>query len=85
MTGIELFKQLGYKLTLSSQFSDIFERDGLAGEKNVVVFDKQSFQILLQTSIDGEGIKSRWRIEVASFLPNDVYVAIFKHSTELGW
>ena len=77
MTGIERFTQLGYKLTLSSEFSDIFERDGLASEKNVIVFDKQSLQILVQTSIDGE--------EVASFLPNDVYVAIFKHSTELGW
>jgi hypothetical protein len=77
MTGIERFKELGYKLTLSTQFSDIFERDGLAGEKNVVVFDKQSFAILVQTNIDG--------VEVASFLPNDVYVAIFKHSTELGW
>jgi hypothetical protein len=77
MTGIERFTQLGYKLTLSSDFSDIFERDGLASEKNVIVFDKQSLQILVQTTIDGE--------EVASFLPNDVYVAIFKHSTELGW
>ena len=77
MTGIERFKELGYKLTLSTQFSDIFERDGLAGEKNVVVFDKQSFAILVQTNIDG--------VEVASFLPNDVYVAIFKHSSELGW
>jgi hypothetical protein len=77
MTGIERFKELGYKLTLSTQFSDIFERDGLAGEKNVVVFDKQSFAILVQTNIDG--------IEVASFLPNDVYVAIFKHSGDLGW
>jgi hypothetical protein len=77
MTGIERFAQLGYKLTLSSQFSDIFERDGLASEKNIVVFDKQSFQILVQTSIDGE--------EVASFLPNDVFVAIFKHSSDLGW
>jgi len=77
MTGIERFAQLGYKLTLSSQFSDIFERDGLASEKNIVVFDKQSFQILLQTSIDGE--------EVASFLPNDVFVAVFKHSSDLGW
>jgi hypothetical protein len=77
MTGIQRFAQLGYKLTLSSEFSDIFERDGLASEKNVVVFDKQSFQILVQTSIDGT--------EVASFLPNDVFVAIFKHSTELGW
>jgi hypothetical protein len=77
MTGIERFAQLGYKLTLSSDFSDIFERDGLASEKNVIVFDKQSLQILVQTSIDGE--------EVASFLPNDVFVAIFKHSSELGW
>jgi hypothetical protein len=77
MTGIERFAQLGYKLTLSSQFSDIFERDGLASEKNIVVFDKQSFQILVQTSIDGE--------EVASFLPNDVFVAVFKHSSDLGW
>jgi hypothetical protein len=77
MTGIERFKELGYKLTLSTQFSDIFERDGLASEKNVVVFDKQSFAILVQTNIDG--------VEVASFLPNDVYVAIFKHSSELGW
>jgi hypothetical protein len=77
MTGIQRFAQLGYKLTLSSEFSDIFERNGLASEKNVVVFDKQSLQILVQTSIDGT--------EVASFLPNDVYVAIFKHSTELGW
>jgi hypothetical protein len=77
MTGIQRFAQLGYKLTLSSEFSDIFERDGLASEKNVVVFDKQSFQILVQTSIDGT--------EVASFLPNDVFVAIFKHSSELGW
>jgi 3-isopropylmalate dehydratase small subunit len=77
MTGIERLKELGYKLTLSSEFSDIFERNGLASEKNVIVFDKQSFQILVQTSIDGE--------EVASFLPNDVYVSIFKHSTELGW
>jgi hypothetical protein len=70
-------KNLGYKLTLSSEFSDIFERDGLASEKNIVVFDKQSLQVLVQTSIDGE--------EVASFLPNDVFVAIFKHSTDLGW
>jgi hypothetical protein len=62
---------------LSSEFSDIFERDGLASEKNIVVFDKQSLQVLVQTSIDGE--------EVASFLPNDVFVAIFKHSTDLGW
>ena len=77
MTGIERLKELGYKLTLSSEFSDIFERNGLASEKNVIVFDKQSFQILVQTSIDGE--------EVASFLPNDVYIGIFKHSTELGW
>jgi hypothetical protein len=77
MTGIERFKALGYKLTLSSEFSDIFERDGLASEKNIVVFDKQSLQVLVQTSIDGE--------EVASFLPNDVFVAIFKHSTDLGW
>ena len=77
MTGIERFAQLGYKLTLSSDFSDIFERDGLASEKNVIVFDKQSLQILVQTSIDGT--------EVASFLPNDVFVAIFKHSSELGW
>lgn len=77
MNGIERFKKLGYKHTLSTQFSDIFERDGLAGEKNVVVFDKQSFGILLQTNIDGT--------EVASFLPNDVYVAIFKHSADLGW
>ena len=77
MTGIERFKDLGYKLTLSTQFSDIFERDGLASEKNVVVFDKQSFAILVQTNIDG--------VEVASFLPNDVYVAIFKHSSDLGW
>ena len=77
MTGIERFKALGYKLTLSSEFSDIFERDGLASEKNIVVFDKKSFAILVQTSIDGE--------EVASFLPNDVFVAIFKHSSELGW
>jgi hypothetical protein len=77
MTGKVRLEKLGYKLTLSSEFSDIFERDGLASEKNVIVFDKQSLQILVQTSIDGE--------EVASFLPNDVYVAIFKHSTELGW
>jgi hypothetical protein len=77
MTGIQRFAQLGYKLTLSSEFSDIFERDGLASEKNVIVFDKQSLHILVQTSIDGE--------EVASFLPNDVYVAIFKHSSDLGW
>jgi hypothetical protein len=77
MRGIERFKELGYKLTLSSEFSDIFERDGLASEKNVVVFDKQSLQILVQTSIDGT--------EVASFLPNDVFVAIFKHSSDLGW
>ena len=77
MTGKERFAELGYKLTLSTEFSDIFERNGLAGEKNVVVFDKQSFGILLQTEIDGT--------EVASFLPNDVYVAIFKHSSELGW
>lgn len=77
MTGKERFAELGYKLTLSTEFSDIFERNGLAGEKNVVVFDKQSFAILLQTEIDGT--------EVASFLPNDVYVAIFKHSSDLGW
>jgi hypothetical protein len=77
MTGKERFLDLGYKLTLSSEFSDIFERDGLASEKNIVVFDKQSLQVLVQTSIDGE--------EVASFLPNDVFVAIFKHSTDLGW
>ena len=77
MTGKERFAELGYKLTLSTEFSDIFERNGLAGEKNVVVFDKQSFAILVQTNIDGT--------EVASFLPNDVYVAIFKHSSELGW
>lgn len=77
MTGIQRFESLGYKLTLSSEFSDIFERNGLASEKNIVVFDKQSLAILVQTSIDGE--------EVASFLPNDVFVAIFKHSTELGW
>lgn len=77
MTGKERFAELGYKLTLSTEFSDIFERNGLAGEKNVVVFDKQSFGILVQTEIDGT--------EVASFLPNDVYVAIFKHSSELGW
>lgn len=77
MTGKERFAELGYKLTLSTEYSDIFERNGLAGEKNFVVFDKQSFAILLQTEIDGT--------EVASFLPNDVYVAIFKHSSELGW
>lgn len=77
MTGKERFAELGYKLTLSTEFSDIFERNGLAGEKNVVVFDKQSFGILVQTNIDGT--------EVASFLPNDVYVAIFKHSSDLGW
>jgi hypothetical protein len=77
MTGIKRFEELGYKLILSSEFSDIFERDGLASEKNIVVFDKQSLQVLVQTSIDGE--------EVASFLPNDVFVAIFKHSTDLGW
>lgn len=77
MTGKERFAELGYKLTLSTEYSDIFERNGLAGEKNVVVFDKQSFAILLQTEIDGT--------EVASFLPNDVYVAIFKHSSDLGW
>lgn len=77
MTGKERFAELGYKLTLSTEFSDIFERNGLAGEKNVIVFDKQSFGILLQTEIDGT--------EVASFLPNDVYVAIFKHSSDLGW
>lgn len=77
MTGKERFAELGYKLTLSTEFSDIFERNGLAGEKNIVVFDKQSFGILLQTEIDGT--------EVASFLPNDVYIAIFKHSSELGW
>jgi hypothetical protein len=77
MTGKQRFEQLGYKLILSSEFSDIFERDGLASEKNIVVFDKQSLQVLVQTSIDGE--------EVASFLPNDVFVAIFKHSTDLGW
>lgn len=77
MTGKERFAELGYKLTLSTEFSDIFERNGLASEKNVVVFDKQSFAILVQTSIDGT--------EVASFLPNDVYIAIFKHSSELGW
>jgi hypothetical protein len=77
MRGIERFKELGYRLTLSSEFSDIFERDGLASEKNVIVFDKQSLHILVQTSIDGE--------EVASFLPNDVFVAIFKHSSDLGW
>ncbi len=77
MTGKERFAELGYKLTLSTEFSDIFERNGLAGEKNVVVFDKQSFGILVQTEIDGT--------EVASFLPNDVYVAIFKYSSELGW
>ena len=77
MTGIKRFEELGYKLTLSSEFSDIFERDGLASEKNIVVFDKQSLQVLVQTSIDGT--------EVASFLPNDVFVAIFKHSTDLGW
>ena len=77
MTGIQRFAQLGYKLTLSSEFSDIFERNGLASEKNIVVFDKQSLQILVQTSIDGT--------EVASYLPNDVYVAIFKHSSDLGW
>jgi hypothetical protein len=77
MTGKERFLELGYKLTLSTEFSDIFERNGLASEKNIVVFDKQSFGILLQTEIDGT--------EVASFLPNDVYVAIFKHSSDLGW
>jgi hypothetical protein len=77
MTGKQRFEQLGYKLVLSSEFSDIFERDGLASEKNIVVFDKQSLQVLVQTSIDGT--------EVASFLPNDVFVAIFKHSTDLGW
>jgi hypothetical protein len=77
MTGKQRFEQLGYKLILSSEFSDIFERDGLASEKNIVVFDKQSLQVLVQTSIDGT--------EVASFLPNDVFVAIFKHSTDLGW
>jgi hypothetical protein len=77
MNGIQRFTELGYKLTLSSEFSDIFERNGLASEKNIVVFDKQSLQILVQTSIDGT--------EVASFLPNDVFVAIFKHSSDLGW
>lgn len=77
MTGKERFLELGYKLTLSTEFSDIFERNGLASEKNVVVFDKKSFDILVQTSIDGT--------DVASFLPNDVYVAIFKHSSDLGW
>ena len=77
MTGKERFLELGYKLTLSTEFSDIFERNGLASEKNVIVFDKKSFDILVQTSIDGT--------EVASFLPNDVYVAIFKHSSDLGW
>ncbi len=77
MTGKERFLELGYKLTLSTEFSDIFERNGLASEKNIVVFDKQLFGILLQTEIDGT--------EVASFLPNDVYVAIFKHSSDLGW
>jgi hypothetical protein len=54
MTGKQRFEQLGYKLILSSEFSDIFERDGLASEKNIVVFDKQSLQVLVQTSIDGE-------------------------------
>ena len=77
MTGIKRFEQLGYKHILSTQFSDIFERNGLASEKNVVVFDKQSLQVLVQTSIDG--------VELASFLPNDVYIAIFKHSADLGW
>lgn len=77
MNGKQRFEELGYKLTLSTEFSDIFERHGLASEKNVVVFDKQSLQILVQTSVDGD--------EVASFMPNDVYVAIFKHSSDLGW
>jgi hypothetical protein len=77
MNGKQRFEEQGFKLTLSSEFSDIFERLSIGGEKTVVVFDKKSFQILLQNTIDGQ--------EICSFMADDIFLAISKHCEDLGW
>jgi Fe-S cluster assembly iron-binding protein IscA len=78
MNGKQRFEEQGFKLTLSSEFSDIFEKFiETTNEKVSVVFDKKALQVLVSATIDGE--------EVASFMPSDFYVAIFKHCADLGW
>lgn len=78
MTSIERFQELGFQLSLSTEFSDIFEKYiEITNEKVSVVFDKKALQVLVSSQIGKE--------EVASFMPTDFYVAIFKHSESLGW
>jgi hypothetical protein len=77
MTGKERLLDLGFEVLVSSEFSDIFEKRDQYGDKTAIVFDKKSFEIMIDQT--NNGIATSW------FLPNDVFVAIFKHSTELGW
>lgn len=77
MTGEQKITLLGFKKTLSSEFSDIFEAFLLAGEKQVIVFDKKSKQVLFQITVGGE--------EICSFVNKDIYVAIAQHCEELGF
>ena len=77
MTGKERLLDLGFEVLVSSEFSDIFEKRDKYGDKTAVVFDKKSFEIMIDQT--NNGVSTSW------FLPNDVFVAIFKHSTELGW
>jgi hypothetical protein len=77
MNGKQRLEALGFELTLSTEFSDIFEKRNDWGDKTSVVFDKKSLEILFdQTS---NGVNTAW------FMPNDFYVAIFKHCADLGW
>lgn len=78
MTGKERFEEQGFKLTLSSEFSDIFEKYvDLTNDKIVVVFDKKSLEVLFEQT--NQGIATAW------FMPNDFYIAVYKHCEDLGW
>ena len=77
MTGKERLLDLGFEVLVSSEFSDIFEKRDQYGDKTAIVFDKKSFEIMIDQT--NNGVSTSW------FLPNDVFVAIFKHSSDLGW
>lgn len=77
MNGKQRLEALGFELTLSSEYSDIFEKRNDLGDKLSLVFDKKSLEILFEQTSDG--------VNTAWFMPSDFYVAIFKHCADLGW
>lgn len=78
MNGKQRFEALGFTLTLSSEFSDIFENfNDFTNEKVAVVFDKKSLEVLFEQTY--KGIATAW------FMPNDFYIAVYKHCEDLGW